>query len=159
MKKRGKFVIKINLSNRWLYTFIVIGILIAVGFGVYAVTYSASGAGHPYTELSSCGANQTLKMNAAGTAWTCADAITKEYADLNYKDPPGQWTCTLRTSSGSGSRTVSCVSPEKVITGGCTISRSYSDYIYGYPRQDGWGCSCLSSSLCGTTTAYAYCCL
>ncbi len=68
-KKRG---VNIYFTNRWLYTFIVIGILIAIGVGVYAATYTASGAGHPYTEISTCGANEVLKMNSAGTAWTCA---------------------------------------------------------------------------------------
>lgn len=74
MKKRKRQSgIHIHLTNRWLYTFIAIGILIAVGIGVYAATYSPSGAGHPYTEISTCGANQVLQMNSAGTAWTCAD--------------------------------------------------------------------------------------
>ena len=48
-------------------------VLIAVGVGVYAATYAASGAGHPYTEISTCGANQVLQMNSAGNAWTCAN--------------------------------------------------------------------------------------
>jgi len=70
MKKRGR-KIQINFTNRWLYTFIAIGILAAIGVGVYAATYSPSGAGHPYTEISTCSANQILKMNSAGNAWTC----------------------------------------------------------------------------------------
>ena len=73
MKKRKGLTINIHLSNRLSYTLIVIGILITVGIGVYAATYTASGAGHPYTEISTCGANQILKMNAAGNAWSCAD--------------------------------------------------------------------------------------
>jgi len=73
MKKRRGLTINIHLTNRWLYTFIAVGILAIIGVGVYAATYSASGAGHPYTELSTCSANQFLKMNSAGNAWTCAD--------------------------------------------------------------------------------------
>ncbi len=74
-KKRGKSLrININLSNRWLYTLILIGVLIAVAIGVYAATYSPSGAGHPYTEISTCGANEILKMNSAGNAWECSGA-------------------------------------------------------------------------------------
>jgi hypothetical protein len=43
--KRGKqFTIKINFSNRWLYTFIALGILIVAGIGVYAY-----GSGSPTT--------------------------------------------------------------------------------------------------------------
>jgi hypothetical protein len=72
MKKRG-LTIKINLSNRWIYFLITLGILAIIGIGVYATTYTPSGAGHPYTEISTCGANQILKMNSAGDAWTCAD--------------------------------------------------------------------------------------
>jgi len=79
-KKRGlnklrKFNIQIHLTNRWLYTFIALGILAIIGVTVYAVTYPASGAGHPYTEISTCGANKILKMNADGTAWTCGDDV------------------------------------------------------------------------------------
>jgi hypothetical protein len=78
-KKRGKSIkININLSNRWLYTLILIGILAAVGVGIYAATYSPSGAGHPYTEISTCGANQILKMNSAGNAWECNTITTIE---------------------------------------------------------------------------------
>ncbi len=70
--KRG-INIKITLTNRWLYFLITLGILAVVGIGVYAATYPASGAGHPYTEISTCGANKILKMNSVGDAWTCTD--------------------------------------------------------------------------------------
>src|SRR3989304_9406712 len=79
MKKRvNRSGININLhfSNRWLYTFIALGILAIVGVGVYAATYTASGAGHPYTEISTCAAGQILKMNSAGTGWECSNAGT-----------------------------------------------------------------------------------
>jgi hypothetical protein len=40
-KKRGRTInIKINFSNRWLYTFITLGILAIVGVGVWAVDTS-----------------------------------------------------------------------------------------------------------------------
>jgi hypothetical protein len=93
--------IKINLSNRWLYTLIVIGILIAGGVGVYSATYSSSGAGHPYTEISTCGANQILKMNAAGNAWTCVDMSS---AGIVEADPQvgiisaGSWCAATGTA-------------------------------------------------------------
>lgn len=35
--KKGKLNIKINFSNRWLYTFILLGIFLIIGIGVYAV--------------------------------------------------------------------------------------------------------------------------
>ena len=71
MKKRKRVTINISFTNRWLYSLIAIGILAVIGVSVYAATYTASGAGHPYTEISACGANQVLQMNAAGDAWTC----------------------------------------------------------------------------------------
>ena len=76
-KKRGKgkqtIQVTINLTNRWLYTLIAIGILAILGVGVYAATYTASGAGHPYTEISTCGNGQILKMS--GGAWACGTDV------------------------------------------------------------------------------------
>ena len=71
MKKKKREMFS-NVSNKLAYTLIVILSLALFGIGVYAATYSASGAGHPYTEISTCGANQILQMNSAGNAWTCA---------------------------------------------------------------------------------------
>ncbi len=52
-KKRGRTInIKINFSNRWLYTFIALGILAIVGVGVWAYgTSSPSTFGHSINEL------------------------------------------------------------------------------------------------------------
>ena len=51
-KKRGKRI-KINLSNRWLYTFTIFGLLAIVAVGVYAYgTSSPSTFGHSSGELS-----------------------------------------------------------------------------------------------------------
>ena len=47
MKKRGKSI-KINLTNRWLYTLIAIGILAIIGVGVYA--YSGN-VGHTSDQI------------------------------------------------------------------------------------------------------------
>ena len=71
--KRGKK--RFVFSNRLLYTFIFLGILAIFAVGVYATTYTASGTGHPYTEISTCSANQILKMNSAGTTWACGTDI------------------------------------------------------------------------------------
>ncbi|VVB84029.1 Uncharacterised protein [uncultured archaeon] len=74
MKKRKGMTRRFNLSNRWMYFLITLGILAITAVGVYAASYTASGAGHPYTEISTCGAGQILQMNTGGTAWTCANA-------------------------------------------------------------------------------------
>jgi len=166
-KKRGKSIkININMSNRVLYTLIIIGILAIVGVSVYAATYTASGAGHPYTEISTCGANQVLKMNPAGTAWECGTALTQEYGDANYKDPPGQWTCTIRSASGAGGNghsavtiSAACLGSEKVISGGCRANSNVNYLTGSYPYSNGWSCYCRDSNLCSTVYAYAYCCL
>jgi len=104
--KKGKNNFK--FSNRVLYSLITLGILIAVGVGVYAATYTASGAGHPYTEISTCATNQTLKMNADGTAWTCMD-----------------WGYEIVVASVKDQTSVSviatCPTGKKVIGGGCIV--------------------------------------
>jgi len=105
--KKGGLTINIHLTNRWLYTFIAIGILAAIGVGVYAATYSPSGAGHPYTEISTCGANQILKMNSAGNAWICASddvgsiSTNPLYVEGAITSPEG----TLRDDGGGWLRT------------------------------------------------------
>jgi len=53
MKKGKGLTLKINLSNRWLYTFIFIGILAIIAVGVYAYgTNNPSSFGHSSGEIS-----------------------------------------------------------------------------------------------------------
>lgn len=67
MHKRGRDK---RFSNRLLYSLIALGIIAILSVGVYATTYTASGGGHPYTEISTCSIEgQILKMS--GGAWTC----------------------------------------------------------------------------------------
>jgi hypothetical protein len=47
------------LSNRWLYTFIILGIFAVVGVGVYAA-YPASGAGHNADEIDFSGVGNII---------------------------------------------------------------------------------------------------
>jgi hypothetical protein len=73
--KRGRTItIKINLSNRWLYTFIIMGILAIIGVGVLALTPGiAPNPGHLISEMappSPCTTNQYLQFD--GTNWKCA---------------------------------------------------------------------------------------
>ncbi len=69
-KKRG-LEIKINISHRWLYTFIAIGILAIIGVGVYASSYinSVTNTGHDLTEIEPCGDGEILQTS--GTSWSC----------------------------------------------------------------------------------------
>ncbi len=110
-KRRG---IKIYFTNRWLYTFIVIGILIAIGVGVYAATYTASGAGHPYTEISTCDANQILKMSSDGTAWACG-------TDLDT-DTKGSLSCTTRSATTGTSCNTLCSNNGEICTSAAEAS-------------------------------------
>jgi hypothetical protein len=67
--KRGKRDFK--LSNRWLYTFIILGIFAVVGVGVYAAQQASAGGTHNYAEVGipSCSDGQVLKWS--GSAWVC----------------------------------------------------------------------------------------
>jgi hypothetical protein len=74
MKKGKKITIKINLTNKWLYTFIAIGIIAIIGVGVYAIAPGVvPDPGHNINDLSvpsSCAAGQFLQYNGAN--WVCA---------------------------------------------------------------------------------------
>ena len=81
--------ININFSNKAVYLFvgafaflIITSLVIALG--------SVPNPGHAISELQTCGANQTLKTNAAGNGWECVDATG------------GSFTCTdVITTVGS----------------------------------------------------------
>jgi len=64
--------ISLSFSNRWLYTFIAIGIIAIIGVGVYAFT-GPNGVGHDLSEIQPCAAGKILQTNADGTAWTCVN--------------------------------------------------------------------------------------
>jgi len=72
-KKRG-ITIQINLSNKVLYTLIIIGILAIVGVGVWAYgTAVPSDFGHSLGELETCNEGETLVvMNGE---WDCVDEV------------------------------------------------------------------------------------
>ena len=69
--------IKINLTNRWLYTLIGIGIITISGT-IYALTVGGTEIpGHSFSNISipaGCTVNQVMRFN--GTDLTCADILT-----------------------------------------------------------------------------------
>ncbi|MCK5149584.1 hypothetical protein KAJ87_01515 [Candidatus Pacearchaeota archaeon] len=73
-KKRG-ITIKLVFSNRWLYTFIVIGILAIIGVGVYALTAGETpDPGHNIQNIgppSDCVNGQVLQF--IDGAWGCVN--------------------------------------------------------------------------------------
>ncbi len=84
MEKKKGLKVNIHFSNRWLYTFIFLGILISIGVVVYALTPGvAPNPGHFITELApptGCNSNQFLKFD--GINWVCATISTPETPDV-----------------------------------------------------------------------------
>ncbi|MDD5012265.1 MAG: tail fiber domain-containing protein [Candidatus Nanoarchaeia archaeon] len=70
MKKKRGLNININFSNRWLYTFIFLGILTIITVGVYAYSNPTTGVGHDLNEIQPCSEDQILKTT--GGAWSCS---------------------------------------------------------------------------------------
>ncbi len=86
MKKRGrKFQFNLNLSNRALYTLILIGILIVGAWIVYAV---APNPGHDASQIAppaGCTNGQVLSWNTTSGVWNCASVAGsggEEYYDI-----------------------------------------------------------------------------
>jgi hypothetical protein len=71
MKKR---LIKINISNRWRYTLIALGIILIISVGIYALTPGVVPIpGHSINDFAppaTCVAGQFLQWN--GATWVCS---------------------------------------------------------------------------------------
>jgi hypothetical protein len=95
MKKKRELVIKINLSNRWLYTFIVVGILAIIGVGVLALTPGiAPNPGHLISELappSPCTAGQVLSFDGANWKCTTPASVCPSGTIIHYSDNGGDF--------------------------------------------------------------------
>ena len=65
--------IQINLSNKWIYTLIAIGIVLIVAVGIYAWANPTTGVGHELNEINfpSCSDGQVLGIS--GSSWSCVD--------------------------------------------------------------------------------------
>ena len=71
MKKGG---LHVHLTNRVAYSLMAILILAIAGVGVYAYGGTVPATmGHSYNEIQRCSANQILKTDSGGTAWTCVN--------------------------------------------------------------------------------------
>lgn len=156
MKKKRGLTIKINFSNRWLYTFILLGIIIAVSIGVYAVAVGTKpNPGHLVNEMgvpSNCIANQSIIWN--GSDLICGDAQPRGLTYLESTTCPGEG-CTAYCPSG-----------QRVIYGGCACGPTFSDtdtLQISYPTRNaeglatnkinGWYCACTDN----TVWAYVVC--
>ena len=174
-KKRGREInIKINLTNRWLYTLIAIGILAIIGVGVYALTPGvAPNPGHLANEMAPptpCSANQFLKFD--GTNWVCSEMVPPSPCAsgqslrwngaslvciwLNKSTVDLTGLMGIQYVSSSTSNQAYCPAGTKVIGGGCTCSNSYNFLVSSYPvpSSNYWSCSCDSVS---GRTSHAIC--
>ncbi len=77
MKKKRGIEIKINISNRWIYTLIVIGILAIVGVGVYAYT---GNVGHTSAQIDETDPT-VLASVKDGVSWSELIGIPADIAD------------------------------------------------------------------------------
>jgi hypothetical protein len=154
MKKRKGVMIKIHLTNRWLYTLIAIGILALVGVGVYAYgTSSPLAFGHSSGEIDfSSGITTTNittnKICLSGSCQTSWPSASKTFAIYNVTSS----YCGSGLSVSSGCKTALC----KTVQGNCayyipgtSFCQIYS-YTYTYYTCAG-ACSSSSSVTCSNT--------
>ena len=122
MKKKKGVEIKINLSNKAIYTFIVLGILIIVGVGVYALG-SVPNPGHAISGLQTCEEGETLQI--VGGEWSCVDMSSD--ADTR---------CDI-----SGTCSQICIGSD------CTNNLHVSGGLYGFGVDTGNVCQYTKSPL------------
>jgi hypothetical protein len=116
--KKGKrqINIKINFTNRWLYTLIAVGVLVIMGVGVYAASSLltpgvAPNPGHPISQTSppsSCSAGQVLQWNGTSNAdggWACGTiyhGIVPFISSGTWNVPSGVRYITVTCIGGGG---------------------------------------------------------
>lgn len=165
--------VNINLSNRWLYSFIALGILVIVSIGVYAAFDTVPNPGHSFSELQTCSSQgQILKMDAGGN-WVCASDDFQANTDAqtlalsgNTLSITGGNNVDLSSLSGSdfdfGYEVLTmkmdiwerlyCSSGKKVLGGGCMChegifnARGAIYFSRPLPNHDGWECHCQKTS-------------
>lgn len=95
MKKRNK--LEVNFTNRWLYIFIILAVIVVIAVGIYALTPGvAPNPGHLLSDISppaGCTAGQFIQFN--GSNWVC---VTISVPTALYG------LCTLVDVSPPGSR-------------------------------------------------------
>ena len=78
---------QINLTNKWFYTFVAIGVFILLGVGVYAFGGNTPNImGHSINEIASpsgCEAGQVLTW--AGSSWGCVDMASGDGTIIQSK--------------------------------------------------------------------------
>lgn len=136
MKKRGKEKgIHIHLTNRWLYTFIAIGILAVIGIGVYALTPGvAPNPGHLISDVappSGCVSGQILQYNNGN--WACVNLPTSSNPAPVSTGLYG--SCTIY----NGQCWTTTYAPAICEGNWCGCAAGYDSVMTGYPGStSGW---------------------
>ena len=153
---------------------------ITAGYGVSASTISANIAtlstGTISTEVIFSTASAPTMQSGKGIIYFSTANVfmvrQNDGIDKPIVDPPGNWTCTIRSSAEStaisntlNSISVSCSGSEKVISGGCYLSSGVpngtTNVLQGAPSSQGWICTGVQSGTTAGTLkfkAYANCC-
>lgn len=71
---------KIDIKKRYFF-----GLILFVGI-YFVVALAPVPVGHTINEIELCGAEQILKMNSAGTSWTCSDDSSPVFQDPQAVD-------------------------------------------------------------------------
>jgi hypothetical protein len=139
MKKKEGITIKINLSNRWIYFLITLGILSIIGVGVYSLTPgTAPNPGHLISEMappSPCTTGQVLYFD--GTNWKCATGLTMDTSTIGYvKVGTPTTNPTIKLEVVNGYIKAAGLSADLInardITGGLTVNANYIEAVYAF---------------------------
>jgi hypothetical protein len=134
-KKRG-IEINIKLSNKAIYTLIVIGILAILGVGVFALG-SVSNPGHAISELQTCEEGETLQV--VDGEWDCVDK-NNFIGEIVIDEEVVMWESPISIQGASGNLICSAYLPNIIYGSGVCISAwnsldktiSCSDTSLGY---------------------------
>jgi len=114
--KIGK--IEMNFSDRWLYTFIALGVLILLGVVVYAV----AGVSHTADELPDETDPTVIASVKDGVSWSEVSGIPADIADGDADTDNQQLSISGQILSITGGNTVTLPSE----SGGCYVSYTNS---------------------------------
>jgi hypothetical protein len=133
--KRGKQIhIHLNFSNRWLYTFIFLGIIFLIGASVYAYnTGSPTTSGHTWNEIAGIPAGFADGVDNAGSFTETPNGLygwCYTYNGwCNYKGSTGYRAYPPMYCTSSYSGTCYCASGyEKVMVGSYSSAVFYACY-------------------------------
>lgn len=138
--------LKINLTNKLFYTFVILLAVILLGVGVYAVVPNP---GHSPNDIDWSSVISVLRANQICLAGTCKTAWPTT----------GSLSCTTRSAPfGGGGVNVYCQTGEVRTGGGMkAFHEGDDDWTFTYPvGTNGWQCSAEGAK--SGSTCYVVCC-